>query len=344
MTSNASSSDPASLTDPEPQRPQAGPLPTKRGEIGFQEHLHGHLHDSRSSSPTTELPSRHPADRGASPEENDTSSSSPHPDPPTTTNHNPPSTSSTSSPPNPISSQKTHRFFGIFKGGKGSSIGGLDLSTLLAFILQLIILGGTVAIWVLTSKRLGKGLISNSIFIHAIFAVASVGQLLFLERRLYRLRAERYNYLHPGEILPSSRLRQMSSNPVIAFSPWNRPPLPTYAAALAQSGAGTGDVEDHLIAAPPPPAYGNTRGSILLLSGFLRESLRGQRPSSGQSSVSGREGGNGDRPVSHVGRGSHDEFVEDAERARRLDETLARLERPASRSSRASRGSRTSFA
>jgi len=130
---------------------------------------------------------------------------------------------------------------------------------------------------------------------------------------------------------------------MIAFSPWNRPPLPTYAAALAQSGVGTGDVEDHLIAAPPPPAYGNTRGSILLLSSFLRESLRGQRPTSGQSSVDGREGENSDRPVSYVSHITRDEFVEDAERSRRLDETLSRLERPSSRASRASRGPRTSY-
>jgi len=342
MSSNASSStassqDPDFPTDPEPQRPQAGPLPTKRGEIGYQEHLHAHLHDSRSSSPTTSLPSRHPADRGVSPVENDTSSS-PNPDPSTTTNNNSPSStpSTSSSRPNADSSQKTHRFFGIFKGGKGSSIGGFAFSTLLAFVLQLMILGGTIAIWILTSRRLTTGLVSNSIFIHAIFSVTAVGQLLFLERRLYRLRAERYMYLHPGQILPSSRHRDMNNlDPVIAFSPWNRPPLPTYAAALAQSGAGTGDVEDHLIAGPPPPAYGNTRGSILLLSSFLRDSIRRQRPSSRMSSVSGRE-----RPVSYASRrDSSDTFVEDAERARRLDETLARLERPASRASRASRTS-----
>jgi len=337
MASNASSSDLTnSSTDPESQRPQAGPLPTKRGEIGFQEHLH-YLHDSRSSSPTISLPSRHPADRGAPPEENDASSSS-NPDP-STTNNNPPSSPSPSSRPAPDSSQKRRRFL-------RSSIGGFSLNTLLAFTLQLIILGGTIAVWVITSRRLSAGLLSNAIFIHAIFAVSAVGQLLFLERRLYRLRAERYSYLHPGEMLPSSRHhREMgTTNPVIAFSPWNRPPLPTYAAALAQSGVGTGDVEDHLIAAPPPPAYGNTRGSILLLSGFLRESLRGPRPTSGQSWVSGREGENSDRPVSYASHASRDdEFLEDADRARRLDETLSRLERPSSRASRTSRGPRTSF-
>jgi len=34
---------------------------------------------------------------------------------------------------------------------------------------------------------------------------------------------------------------------------------------------GTGDVEDEIIAAPPPPAYGNTRGSVLLLSAYQGE-------------------------------------------------------------------------
>jgi len=346
MASIASSTAPSSSSHPESPRPQAGPLPTKRGEIGYQEQLHGHHHDSRriSSPMTTPLPARHPADRDAPPEEN--ASSSNHATP--SSNDNPsstPSPSSRSSPGGDTSpSVKRNRLFGIFNRKNNATFGGLYLKTLIAFTIQLLVLGGTIAIWVLAGKRLvgrvgSSGVISSAIFIHVVFAVAAVGQILFIERRIYRMRAERYSYLHPGEILPSSRRlhREFTSDPVIAFSPWNRPPLPTYAAALAQSGVGTGDVEDHLIAAPPPPAYGNTRGSILLLSGFLRDSLRAQRPSSIRSGVSVFQERNGnDRPVSYVSRNSTLEFVEDAERARRLDETLARLERPASRDSRTS--------
>jgi hypothetical protein len=165
---------------------------------------------------------------------------------------------------------------------------------------------------------------SSSIFIHVVFAVAFLSQCLFLERRIYVLRAQRYAFLHPGEILPTSRRRGQLPDASVALSPWNRPPLPTYAAALAQSGVGTGDVEDHIIAAPPPPAYGNTRGSTLLLSGFLNATLRAQRPVSEMSQQH-------DRPVSYASRDDDWEVIQDADRARQLEETLARLERPGNR-------------
>lgn len=165
---------------------------------------------------------------------------------------------------------------------------------------------------------------SSVIFVHVIFAVGILGQLLFLERRIYRLRAERYAFLRSDEILPTYH-RQASVNTTMSYAPWHRPPLPTYAAALAQSGVGTGDVEDHIIAAPPPPAYGNTRGSTLLLRGFLRESLRAQRPMSVHSHVRPSS-----RPLSYTSQDEQWEAIQDAERARKLEETLARLERPVS--------------
>ena len=134
----------------------------------------------------------------------------------------------------------------------------------------------------------------------------------------------------------------------IAFAPWNRPPLPTYAAAIAQSGVGTGDVEDNIIAIPPPPAYGNTRGSTLLLQGFLSDALRAQRPRSSGSMQSwvnvrrseGLRGGEDeqDRPKSYVSTDSEWEARLDADRALVLEETLARLEEGNARSgSRAER-------
>jgi hypothetical protein len=147
--------------------------------------------------------------------------------------------------------------------------------------------------------------------------VVLFSQLLFLDRWTFTLRAERYAYLHPGGVLPTSR--QSSPNDTrMGFAPWNRPPLPTYAATLAASGYGTGDVEDHIIAAPAPPAYGNTRGSMLLLSGFLRDSLRAQRPRSERS--------DSERPKSYASRDDEWEEIRDAERAVKLEETLATLE------------------
>ncbi|TFK70936.1 hypothetical protein BDN72DRAFT_877461 [Pluteus cervinus] len=342
----------SSLAMLELPRPQAGPLPVKQGEIGYQKDLHRHHTQSRSSSPTSPLPARHPADRDGLPQPplsatsqrshrsqrpgsnaiaSSSSSSSRNP---TTT----PIPEDTATETSSMNSMKKKRFFGLFKKPKVPSFGGLRLTTLLAFTLQMLAIVGTIVTWVITVRRSahplstanGENGATNAVFIHVVFTVALIGQLVFLERRIYRLRAERYSYLHPGEILPSLRHRSVDVDPVIAFSPWNRPPLPTYAAALAQSGVGTGDVEDHLIAAPPPPAYGNTRGSTLLLSGFLRESLRVQRPPSVHTRSS--RVSESQRPVSYASSDENQETLGDAERAQRLEETLVRLERPSSES------------
>ncbi|KAF8073932.1 hypothetical protein FPV67DRAFT_775395 [Lyophyllum atratum] len=319
-------------------RPPAAPLPSKRGEIGFLEGADTQV-EARSTSPETALPARHPADRDNS----DTNASAsmtalgegPIPSASNSTLVSP-STVTLVSTESQNSTSKKRKVLCFFKSKKAPTYFGFSLTTFLVFLFQLIFIGGTIAGWVFSvrfaSRKSVDGFSTTAIFIHVIFGVCLLAQLLFIERRVFRLRAERYSYLHPGQILPSSR-NHTAVDPSIAFSPWNRPPLPTYAAALAQSGAGTGDVEDHLIAAPPPPAYGNTRGSTLLLAGFLRNSLRAQRPLSGQSSsrrsqMSPRD----ERPLSYVSRDEQWEEIQDAERARQLEDTLARLERPTSRS------------
>ncbi|KAG7088164.1 hypothetical protein E1B28_012186 [Marasmius oreades] len=300
-------------------RPQAGPLPLKRGEIGYREDLHEEgTAQETSNSPEQVLPERHPADR-----ENTS-----HSDTPTPSSTTPPPTS-----PSPAPSSTDNAINKPLKRSRKICYGGITLSTLMAFLIQLLMVFGTITGWVVTVLLMNKktkavkegnaaGTIPSSVFVHVVFTIAILGQLLFLERRLYRLRAERYAHLHPGEIIPSSIRYGNHSDPVVAFSPWNRPPLPTYAATLAQSGVGTGDAEDHIIAQPPPPAYGNTRGSTLLLSGFLRNSLRAQRPVSSDSTATTPE-----RPVSYRSMDSEWEVVQDARRAQQLERTLATLER-----------------
>jgi len=323
MASIASLSN-SSTVSHEGLRPEAGPLPAKRGEIGYVEGVDGHVEEARTSSPETVLPARHPADR-------DASTTTLNPIPTSATPHNTPPSSSTISLSSTVDSTiKKKRLFCFLKPKNVPSFGGLLLTTLLTFIVQSLFVAGTIIGWVLAARSLAKQPSggfgpSSAIFVHVLFGVGLLGQLLFLERRIFRLRAERYSYLHPGEILPSSRSPGVADSS-IAFSPWNRPPLPTYAAALAQSGVGTGDVEDHLIAAPPPPAYGNTRGSTMLLAGYLRDSLRAQRPLSVHSQTSHRY----ERPISYVSRDEQWEEVQNAERARQLENTLSRLERPGS--------------
>jgi len=305
---------------------EAGPLPTKRGEIGYVGGSNEQEVEPRSPSAEVIRPARHPADRDALIGNG--------------ADYNPPSMvtiPNTSAPTSPslISTEnsvtkKNKRVLFFFEQDKLPKFGGISLTTCLAFVCQLLCLGATIAGWVIAAQRLSgevmPGFGNSSLFIHMIFAIATLGQLLFLERTIFRIRAERYSHLHPGEILPSPRARRQP-NTGIAFAPWNRPPLPTYAAALAQSGMGTGDVEDHLIAAPPPPAYGNTRGSVLLLAGYLRDSLRAQRPVSGQNQMDEID----ERPVSYMSLGEYQQ-AQDTERGRQLEVMLAQPERAALRS------------
>jgi len=323
----AESSSSASRHSAETIRPEAGPLPSKRGEIGYVEEEHGaEAQENAAADPA--LPARHPADRQMSPATTIASLT------PTTASTLPNSPSSaTLNSANPDKNKKSCLTQKCIPGG-------FMLTTVLALLVQLICLGGTIVGWVFIVRLLQKPKSTSSeddkfgssiVFIHVTFVIASLGQLLFLERRIYRLRAERYNHLHPGEILPtSSRRRWLNANPTaIAFSPWNRAPLPTYAAALRETGVGTGDVEDNMIAVQPPPAYGNTRGSRLLLTGFLRESLRAQRPASAHSQMSQRDPAT--RPVSYQSKDEEWEVIQDADRARMLEETLSNLERPTTR-------------
>jgi len=309
LTTNFSASTShAQPVDPSPSQP--GPLPSKRGELGFREGQNVEENTTAEVEEPVNLPERHPADRGG-PSGDIAGTNTPVPSLPITD-----STTPSPSHDNPSTPSKARIIsFLSFK-----TLGGIHWITLLLVILQILLVAGTVIAWVYGAQRLSRSAGSAfqspeiSIVIHVMFATALIGQLIFVERRIFRLRAERYAYLHPGEMLPTSR-RISTASANMRLAPWHRPSLPTYAAALAASGHGTGDVEDHIIAAPPPPAYGNTRGSTLILSGYLRESLRAQRPPSSSSQMSSKS----ERSLSYVSSdGSH--------RMARLEETLARLE------------------
>ncbi|KAI0324156.1 hypothetical protein GY45DRAFT_1211918, partial [Cubamyces sp. BRFM 1775] len=362
----------ANVTD-EPPRPQAGPLPRKRGEIGFVEGLHDRGDVSaQASASATSLPSRHPADRDAPPDVSAPSGAAAAGAVAGT------STSAGEPPrsPSPNGSTDTtgkRSLISFLKPKRVPTIAGLRATSLAILIFQVCLFGGTIAGWVILIQHMqnsrssspsppdsssnsstdpGTGTdngstalsqVSSQIFVHVAFGITCLAELIFIERSVFRLRAERYAYVHPGEILPRSSRPSQETSTTMAFAPWNRPPLPTYAAALAQSGVGTGDVEDNIIAIPPPPAYGNTRGSTLLLAGFMSDALRSQRPRSSASAASAatrasrqswldvrRRAGDGadeeDRPKSYMSVDPEWEEICDADRALRLEETLARLE------------------
>jgi len=248
--------------DRDERRPQADPLPMKRGEIGFVETVHGAANEREDENGENNftLPPRHPADRDyPSPSRRSVGPSLPVPTETRTIQQSASNSSTTAK-----------GLFGRLKPKKATTIGGLQLITLLFFSTQLIVLGGTIAIWVFTARRVKASQYQTSsgtltVFIHVMFVVGVLGQLVFLERQLYRLRAEKRHHLY-GDVLPRHMRSPSLPESIRSAAPWNRPPLPTYATVLAQSGVGTGDVEDNLIAIPPPPAYGNVRGSTLLSS------------------------------------------------------------------------------
>ncbi|CCL98855.1 uncharacterized protein FIBRA_00861 [Fibroporia radiculosa] len=354
----------ATTLSPEEERPQAGPLPSKRGEIGFREDLQCQAESSQASSASTisvTIPARHPADTPLPP----LPTSSPLTASPTTSTALNPSDAPTSSDaersprptsPSTASLNSTNKLTSFFNGKHIPIIWGLRITTLSVFFLQAAILGGTIAGWVVLINHLqatasatqgmnqsqNNGLTMDSalIFVYVAFGITTLVQIVFLERCIFRLRAERWAYIHPGEVLPTRRGGRGFGNsprhPTIAFVPWNRPPLPTYAAALAQSGVGTGDVEDHMIAVPPPPAYGDRHASTLLLAGAIPDRLRRVRDSANSAAslswVEVRRTSQGNmeqsdsRPVSYM---SHDPDWEErlnADAAARLEEQLTQME------------------
>ncbi|KAF9649908.1 hypothetical protein BDM02DRAFT_3185860 [Thelephora ganbajun] len=116
---------------------------------------------------------------------------------------------------------------------------------------------------------------------------------------------------HSGEILPDVFTRGEQFSTRLALAPRNRPLLPTYAAVLTEPGVGAGDVEGYHIAVAPPPAYGNTRGSTLILAEFISSELREQsglaREARGErsslttvASVESSKTSNRSRPVSYM--------------------------------------------
>lgn len=349
---------PSSQLEEPGSRGQAGPLPPKRGEIGYvapSEQLDQAGDESGPSAQgsITPLPPVHPAERRSSSQ-------------PVVPSQSPAVPTVAADTASTHSSQSTHsKLFKLLKPKKIPTFFGIRLTTVLLFCAQIVVLGATIAGWALiiqhlstvpsgsndsdsdsdssssdaSNNSLGSG--SSQIFVHVAFGVACLAELIFLERRIFRVRAERYCHKHG--CLPT-HMAARRGDMAIGFAPWSRPPLPTYAAALAQSGVGTGDVEDNAIAVPPPPAYGHTRGSTLLLSGFITDTVRAQRAEARERALERANADGGadslreswasrmSRPVSYR---SHDEEWEercDAMRAVRLEETLARLEEPRPRS------------
>ncbi|KAI9508747.1 hypothetical protein F5148DRAFT_1275584 [Russula earlei] len=327
MASMASTS---STTLIQKSRPQAGPLPLKRGEIGYVEG--SELQTATGVVAQDTLPAHHPADRL-------------HPTPSQDSADGLPSRPDNSEIPADGASSSIIGKRLFLRPRKLPKVMGIHFKTIALLCAQLLFFAGTLVGWVFTALAISGGKFkpppppsgedpnltsmdsgSSNIFVHVAFAVVVLAQIVFLERRFFRARAERYMYKHPGEMLPISLQRGHVPSASMSISPWSRPSLPSYAAALAASGVGTGDVEDAVIAQPPPPSYGKTRGSTLVLAGYLRNSLRVQAREHEQDRRLSSTTERSDRPISFVSRDEEWEERRDADRARRIEEALAALE------------------
>jgi len=307
----------APVADESP-RPHAPPLPRKVGEIGYVPPAQSEP-EMREVDLNEPRPARHPADHDPASSSNPSSTANLTAATATTA-----TTATTTSTTTEASQPKKDRSW---------MLGGISIWSFARLFTLFGLMAGTGVAWWYTVQRfqanvdqgISSGL-SSTIFVHVAFTVISLFEFIFLERCLFHIRAERYMFKHG---MPMHARRAAA----LGITPWNRPSLPTYAAALAESGHGTGDVEDNLIAIIPPPAYGNTRGSVLLLSSMLPSSLirslsrisqRSQRstrsrPRSQDAEV---EEGRRSRPVSY---GASEE-IGDAARARELENSLAQLE------------------
>lgn len=337
---------------------QAEPLPRKVGELGYDSAIHG------DSSPVIGVRSDsiplapHPAERSESNNEaisatspralshsrTDTSSTASSES--TTERVTPQAVqSSTSLAPSATSMSSISRLTKKLKPSPKPSkhLFGMAPRTLCKFFVLIFVLIGVCAGWALATKAnadghgtlFGGGGMNVVVFIHVAFSVIVITQLLFIERTVFRLRAERFSYLHPEAELPTRNPFTGGNSHGLAFAPWQRPSLPSYAAALRAAPTTTGDAEDQEVArmvalghGDVPPLYGNTRGSTLLAYGLGAGPLA-NRPTSSSSRRTiaslftrreAEEGGS--RPVSY----GQSQQIEDALRAQKLEETLTRLE------------------
>ncbi|KAJ3509157.1 hypothetical protein NLJ89_g5366 [Agrocybe chaxingu] len=143
------------------RRPQADPLPSKVGEIGFQEGVHA-VQDRSQEVPDVVLPARHPADRDTPSPANDAA--------PSVDSETPvqPSTPSQDAASPPESIAKSSSLLGFLKPDR--TIGGLHLTTILIFLLQLSLFSGTIVARLRPRRFLSSLSSDKSYFWNAVYS------------------------------------------------------------------------------------------------------------------------------------------------------------------------------
>jgi len=351
---------------------RAGPLPRKPGEIGYVEETNPSNSTLRVLDPSINISMEtlngpHPAERERDQHDRNQSQRIDHRHAESSSSTAPstlPSSSTITLPLGPANAQSSVslaptttssikrrlKILSLSQKSKSYLLGATPRS-IARLGLQLTVLAGTVIGWVFAVRLIkvpnvggsdndnnNGPPVSGTIFIHVAFTVVTLIQLLFLERCIFHIRAERWMHYNPNSTLPSNlRGRSQTGPSRMPYAPWNRPSLPTYAAALGFRG--TGDAEDNEIArvvaigsGDVPPQYGHTRGSTLLAYGIggRLQMVRGSSGSvisemldrSRSTTPSPATRDTRERPVSY----GQSEEIEDALRAHRLEDALSRLE------------------
>jgi hypothetical protein len=155
------------------ERPQAGPLPTKRGEIGYTEALLDQTQRAtEEGSAGPDMPARHPADRDAPPpadaaqpsEDPDTLTDVPLNDSASAISHaaaeGSPSTGIPAIGSTPVADATSTRskksIISFLKCRKALKIGGIRFITLVRFIVQCLFIAGGIAAWAVLAKEMAS--------------------------------------------------------------------------------------------------------------------------------------------------------------------------------------------
>ena len=212
-----SPSSPILSQGPAATRPQADPLPTKRGEIGYRASLNRPVSfnpqpESDVTAHDASIPARHPADREPLP--------ATEPSPITSENGDEqvPESQPSSTPILSFLKPKFSKF-------------GVRPSTIFLLVAQSSLLLISIGFWIILAKLIlpssNGTTTATGVFVHLSFVIAIIVQVVLLERLVFRYRAERYAALHPGEVIPDTFNRGEQVSTRLALAPWNRPPLPT---------------------------------------------------------------------------------------------------------------------
>ncbi|KAG8860919.1 hypothetical protein FRB96_003654 [Tulasnella sp. 330] len=124
--------------------------------------------------------------------------------------------------------------------------------------------------------------ISSAVFVYIAFGVCSLALLIVLHHTVQQALVERHTFAHPLDVLPRYNTYEGDGD---TYAPLQTRMRPLWLSGSLREGRAVPvpvvEGDGPAMVGPPPPAYGRTRGSTLLLRGLpaLRE-IEGRQDSS----------------------------------------------------------------